>query len=85
MGVWLHSSDYYTTDYNTVLDHQNAYDKFDASIRWSDTRKKYFVEAYGANLSNEAVLYSAVVGRRERVQVSYGAPRTYGVRVGASF
>lgn len=84
-GIWLHSSDYYTTDYNTVLDHQKAYDKFDASLRWTEARKRYFIEAYGANLSNEAVLYSAVIGRRERVQVSYGAPRTYGVRIGAAF
>lgn len=84
-ATWLHSSDYFTTDYNTSLDHQKAYDKFDASLRWSDAHKKYYVEAYGQNLSNEAVLYSAVVGRRERVQVSYGAPRTYGVRVGATF
>lgn len=85
MGVWLHSSHYYTTDYNTVLDRQDGYDKFDASLRWSDARKKYFIEAFGANLTKEAVLYSAVIGRRERVQVSYGAPRTYGVRIGASF
>ncbi len=85
LGTWLHSSSYFTTDYNTVLDFQKSYDKFDASLRWTHVNGRYYVEAYGENLSKEAVLYSAVVGRRERVQVSYGAPRTFGVRFGAKF
>jgi iron complex outermembrane receptor protein len=84
-GTWVHSAGYYTTDYNTVLDHQDAYDKFDASLRWTSTNGKTYIEAYGDNLSNAATLLSGVVGRRERVQVSYAAPRTYGVRVGTKF
>lgn len=85
MATWLHSSSYYTTDRNTVLDYQKAYDKFDASLRWTDAKGKTFVEIYGDNLTNEAVLLSGVIGRRQRIQVSYGAPRTYGLRVGTKF
>jgi iron complex outermembrane receptor protein len=85
MTTWLHSSSYYTTDRNTVLDYQKSYDKFDASLRWTDAKGKTFVEIYGDNLTNEAVLLSGVIGRRQRVQVSYGAPRTYGLRVGTKF
>jgi len=85
LGTWLHSSSYYTTDRNTVLDFQKSYDKFDASLRWTHSNGKTFVEAYGDNLSNKAVLLSGVIGRRQRIQVSYGAPRTYGVRVGTKF
>jgi len=85
MGTWLHSSSYFTTDRNTTLDFQKAYDKFDASLRWSDKSERTYVEVYGDNLTNEAVLLSGVIGRRQRIQVSYGAPRTYGVRVGTKF
>jgi len=84
-GSWLHSASYYTTDYNTVLDWQKAYDKFDASLRWTSLNGKIYAEAYGENLSNQASLTSGVIGRRERIQVSYAAPRTYGVRVGTKF
>lgn len=85
MGSWLHSSSYYTTDRNTVLDRQGSYDKFDASLRWSSPDDRTYVEAYGDNLSNQAVLLSGVIGRRQRIQVSYAAPRTYGIRVGTKF
>ena len=84
-GSWLHSASYYTTDYNTVIDWQKAYDKFDASLRWTSANGKTFAEAYGENLSNQASLTSGVIGRRERIQVSYAAPRTFGVRVGTRF
>ena len=84
-GSWLHSASYYTTDYNTVLDWQKAYDKFDASLRWTSGNGRMYAEAYGENLSNQASLTSGVVGRRERIQVSYAPPRTYGVRVGTKF
>ncbi len=82
---WLHSSSYYTTDFNTTLDQQKAFDVVDLSLRWSAPGGKYFVEGFGDNVGNVPVLYSGVVGRDERIQVSYGPPAVYGVRVGASF
>lgn len=84
-GTWLHSASYYTTDYNTALDFQKAYDKFDAAVRWTDATGRTYIEAYGQNLTDRASLTSGVVGRRERIQVSYDAPRTYGVRLGTKF
>jgi len=84
-GTWLHSSSYYTTDRNTVLDYQDAYEKFDAALRWNSSDERTYVEAYGDNLTDKAVLLSGVIGRRQRIQVSYAAPRTYGVRVGTKF
>ena len=43
------------------------------------------MEGYGNNVTDRAVLLSAVVGRAQRVQVSYGPPATYGVRAGVKF
>ena len=82
---WLHSGSYYTTDYNTPLDYQKSYNKVDVSLRWTAPSGKYYIEGYGDNVTNVPVLYSAVVGRLERVQVSYGPPATYGARFGLKF
>ena len=82
---WLYSSKYYTTDYNTGLDLQGAYNQVDLSLRWTAASGKYYVEGYGNNVGDVPVLYSAVVGRDQRVQVSYGPPATWGVRVGVKY
>lgn len=82
---WLRSSSYYTTDYNTPLDYQGTYSKFDVSLRWTDASSKFYIEGYGNNVTDKPVLLSAVVGRSQRIQVSYGAPATYGVRAGVKF
>ncbi len=82
---WLSSSSYYTTDYNTSLDRQGSYNQFDMSLRWTSASDKYYVEGYGTNVTDLPVLFSGVVGRDERIQVSYGPPAFYGFRVGAKF
>ncbi len=82
---WLSSSSYYTTDYNTSLDRQGSYNQFDMSLRWTSASEKYYVEGYGTNVTDLPVLLSGVVGRNERIQVSYGPPAFYGFRVGARF
>ena len=82
MVTWLHSSSYYTEDYNTPLSLQRSYDKVDLTLRYTAPGGKYYIEGYGDNITNVPVLFSAVVGRRERVQVSYGPPAVYGVRAG---
>ena len=81
----LYSTRYFTTDFNTSLDEQRGYVQLDLSLRWTDVSGKYYVEGYGNNVTDVPVLLSGVVGRAERIQVSYGAPDTYGVRVGAKF
>ena len=81
----LFSTRYFTTDFNTSLDEQHAYAQLDLSLRWTDPSGKYYVEGYGDNVTDKPVLFSGVVGRAERIQVSYGPPALYGVRVGAKF
>lgn len=81
---WMHSSGYFTTDYNTPLDRQENYNLVDAALRYAPTPKLY-IEAYGNNIFDKSVLFSGVVGRTQRVQVSYGPPATYGLRAGIKF
>ena len=81
----LLSTHYYATDYNTVLDRQSAYATLDASLRYTVPDGRVYIEGFGANLTQKAVIYSATLGSTARVQNSYSPPRTYGVRVGARF
>jgi iron complex outermembrane receptor protein len=81
----LYSTHYYATDYNTVLDRQNAYATLDTSLRYSLPNGRVYIEGFGDNLTKKAVIYSATLGSTARVQNSYSPPRTYGVRVGARF
>ncbi len=82
---WVYSTKYFTTDYNTPLDRQKSYSLIDLSLRWTAPSEKYYIEAYGNNVFDKPVLYSAVVGRSQRIQVSYGPPATYGVRAGIRY
>jgi iron complex outermembrane receptor protein len=83
--TWLHSTSYYTTDYNTVIDRQNEYSTLDLSVRWTSSDARYYVEAYGNNITDTPVLYMALLGNSNRIQGAYGPPATYGVRLGAHF
>lgn len=81
----LYSTKYYATDYNTVLDEQKAYATLDASLRYTPEGNRFYVEAFGNNLTKKAVIYSATLGSTARVQESFSPPRVLGVRVGANF
>ena len=81
----LYSTHYYSTDYNLVLDRQNQYATLDASLRYTLPNERVYVEGFGSNLTQKAVIYSSTLGSTARVQNSYSPPRTYGVRVGARF
>jgi iron complex outermembrane receptor protein len=76
------SSSYYNTDYNTPIDKQDAYTLVDASLRWTSESGKFSLEAFGTNLTDEAVLNYGAFGSRTLI-TSYAPPRFYGLR--ASF
>ena len=82
---WLHSSSYYTLDYNTVLDRQKPYDKLDARVVWRLPDSRFAIEGFAENITNVAVLNRSVLGNSQRIQQSYEAPRTYGVQVSVDF
>ncbi|MFD1789624.1 TonB-dependent receptor [Sphingomonas floccifaciens] len=81
----LYSTSYYSTDYNTRIDKQDAYALLDANLRWTSASSSLYVEAFGTNLTKKAVLYSSTVGNNQRIQQSYGPPRVYGLRVGVRY
>lgn len=82
---WVHSSSYYTNDYNTVLDREDGYDKFDANLSWGSADGRYSAELYVHNITDTAVLNRAVLGNNQRIQVSYEPPRMIGFKFGLRY
>ena len=64
---------------------QNAYAQVDARIYWVSPNKKWTAQAYVENISDQAVLQHTIVGGSDIIQVSWGKPRMYGVKVGFNF
>jgi iron complex outermembrane recepter protein len=64
---------------------QSAYTRFNASIRWQSKDDRYYARLWGTNLGNESVInYSSTLGDGTR-DITYDAPRQYGITVGAKF
>jgi len=82
---WLHSASFYTLDYNTVIDRQKAYDKIDLRLSWRQEGGRFGIEGFVENLTDVAVLSRSVMGNSQRIQQSFQAPRTYGVKFSADF
>lgn len=74
------SSSYYNTDYNTVLDLQDAYAKFDARLAWRSADKRYGIDLFVENIGNIAVKNRGVFGS-QGLNASYETPRFFGVKL----
>jgi iron complex outermembrane receptor protein len=80
----LYSGAYQNTDFNTVLDRQDAFAKLDLRLGWRSGSGRYNAEAFVNNVTDEITLNRATFGSRGLNQ-SYDAPRMWGFRVGARF
>lgn len=74
------SSSFFNTDFNTVLDLQKAYAKFDARLGWRSKDDRYGIDAFIENIGNIAVKNRGVFGS-QGLNASYETPRFYGVQV----
>jgi len=72
------SSSYYNTDYNTVLDLQKAYAKFDARLAWRSADSRYGIDLFVENIGDIAVKNRGVFGS-QGLNASYETPRFYGI------
>lgn len=80
-----YSDEFYNTFYNTSIDRQPSYTKFDARIAYESADGKWGLSAYGQNLSDEAVMSRGTLGARRDYFVAYALPRNYGVKFNLNF
>ncbi|WP_426169623.1 TonB-dependent receptor [Sandarakinorhabdus sp. DWP1-3-1] len=74
------SSSFFNTDFNTELDRQKAYAKFDARLGWRSKDDRYGVDVFVENIGDVAVKNRGVFGS-QGLNASYETPRFYGVQV----
>jgi iron complex outermembrane recepter protein len=73
------SGEYYNTDFNTELDIQKAYAKFDARLAWLNESETLGIDVFVENANNVAVKNRGVFGG-QGLNASYETPRFTGIR-----
>ena len=80
---YLWQDDATTRPQNLAIDQIGSYSTINATLRLSFQDKRYFVELYGKNLTDETVISARFANPLQLAE--YRAPRTYGVTVGFAF
>ncbi|MFD0668348.1 TonB-dependent receptor [Ramlibacter sp. MAHUQ-53] len=76
-----YNSGYYISDFAAAVRYkQPSFTKSDLRVTYTPASDKYYVQAYVKNVENKVTIESRVPG-----SFFTGAPRTFGVRVGANF
>lgn len=74
-----------TTNNRYVPLQQGQWAMVNAGLRYEAPDGRWSVEAFGQNLANKLVLVTGALNTSGLAAGSYAPPRTYGVRVGATF
>lgn len=75
------SSEYYQTQFNTVLDRQDSFSKWDVRLTYITPSQNWRVEAFVENATDEDVQAYGTYGGSNAYFVNYMPPRMYGLRV----
>lgn len=79
-GEWNWRSKQYFSEYNDPLEEQPAYSLYNAFIRYTGSDSRWYVEAYGKNLSNALIISQQSISGWG-LNSQYLPPRLYGVTV----
>ncbi len=85
-----YESDAFLRVQNQESDRRDDFTKTDVRLRYSDVAEAWFVEGFVQNIEDNNILSSVstgtfIIGVGPSFKGVFGAPRTYGVRVGAKF
>jgi iron complex outermembrane receptor protein len=87
VGAYSHNSGYFVTPDNSLK--QPAYNSVSASMKFTSRSGRYWVRAWGKNLTNELTTgllsYSGAAGGALYPAGMPNAPRTYGVTIGVKY
>ena len=77
-----YSSSYSTNDIDYRFGNQKAYTKIDLSLTYEAPNSNFYFQAYGRNVTNEAVLNRTVRFGQNAIAQNFGDPATFGIRIG---
>ncbi|MEM1261931.1 MAG: TonB-dependent receptor [Pseudomonadota bacterium] len=81
----FYSDEYFQTEFNQELDRQDSFSRTDIRLFWQAENSQWSAEAFITNISDEDVLINGVYGPGNTMFANYGAPRTFGFRVGYNY
>ncbi len=77
-----YSSSYSTNDVDYQFARQGSYAKVDLSLTFEAPNSKFYIQAFGRNVTDEAVLNRTVLFGQNVVAQNFGDPATFGIRIG---
>lgn len=80
-----YSSDYSTNDIDYAFAEQEAFARVDARIRYTSPSEVWFAEAFGRNLTDEAIVNRTVRFGQDAIVQNFGDPAIYGIRLGLRY
>jgi iron complex outermembrane receptor protein len=80
-----YSSSFSTNDFDYVFGRQDSYAKVDLSLKYSAASDRWWLQAFGNNITDIAVITRTIRFGQNAIVRSYAAPATYGVRLGVKF
>jgi iron complex outermembrane receptor protein len=80
-----YSSSFSTNDFDYDFGRQSAYAKVDVSLKFRPTNDRWWLQAFGNNITDKAVITRTIRFGQNAIVRSYAAPVTYGVRLGVKF
>ncbi len=82
-GTFEYNSGYYFEPDNILK--QSSFLRINASLRWDSANERYYARLFASNLTNrEIISYSSTLADGTR-DITYEAPRLYGISVGYKF
>lgn len=81
-GNLYYSANYSTNDVDYAFAQQDGYAKLDLRLTYRAPSGNWYVEAFGRNITDEAVLNRTVRFGQNAIAQNFSDPRTYGVRFG---
>ncbi len=81
-GNLYYSSSYSTNDIDYAFSEQDAYAKLDLRLTYTSPSDNWYVELFGRNVTDEAILNRTVRFGQNAIAQNYGDPATYGIRFG---
>jgi iron complex outermembrane receptor protein len=80
-----YSSSFSTNDFDYDFGRQSSYAKVDLSLKYRPASDRWWLQAFGNNVTDKAVITRTIRFGQNAIVRSYAAPATYGVRLGVKF
>lgn len=80
-----YSSSFSTNDFDYVFGRQDGFAKVDVSLTYRPANDRWWFQAFGNNITDEAVITRTIRFGQNAIVRSYAAPATFGARLGVKF